>query len=349
VGVTRSSSQFPWSTADYSLGSDFRNIFGLRIQSVKLGRLSPAQYPVLQAGGSVTTNSISGYFPEVERPVLETIGYYFGRIDPWHVQSDQLPGHIDFTPTNTTPLFIGSVGQSMEFSGWAKQRIANGDTNKFAYREEYFDKAYRLDTSGNPANETGILSEYGEFFPTEPGRVILTTKPDPDQGGIQGTCLVHVIRLSLDVNHDSLMDLSYTGPDNTTAARPFVFWANSDNDAPAGNGKQEHDQYNPAMPDHLYGQVRSQRGLEDFARLWITGLPELPATQGYTVSLALYPISGSPAINLYLADEFDGGTRYLTDTNGHQHRSEHDHKSHYVEGYYQVGRRIHVFIAHKLP
>ena len=318
VGVTKSSSGSFGTPIQYSLGSDFRNIFGLRIQSVKLGRTSPAQYPVLPAGGSVTTNAISSYFPDVERPVLETIGYYFGRIDPWHVQSDQLPGHIDFTPANTTPVFIGAVGQSMEFSGWAKQRIVNGDPNKFAYREEYFDKAYKLDTSGNPANETGVLSEYGEFFPTEPGRVILTTKPDPDQGGIQGTCLVQVIKLQFDLNHDGEMDLAYSGPDNTTPARPLRFWTNGDHDQPASSSEPDRDLERLGAPDHSYGRIRCPRNLEDFARLWIVGVPDLPPIQGYTATLSWRSVHGNPRINLYYANAQDGGTGYLTDTNAAQ-------------------------------
>ena len=42
------------------------------------------------------------------------------------------------------------------------------------------------------------------------------TKPDPDQTNTQGTCVVDIIRLSLDVNHDGTMDETYTGPDNTS-------------------------------------------------------------------------------------------------------------------------------------
>ncbi len=54
--------------------------------------------------------------------------------------------------------------------------------------------------------------------------------------------------------------------------------------------------------------------MENFFRLWICGLPQLP-DQGYTVTLSMTPVSGNPAINLYPAYESDGGTKYLTDTN----------------------------------
>src|SRR5713101_2455415 len=59
--------------------------------------------------------------------------------------------------------------------------------------------------------------------------------------------------------------------------------------------------------------MNCQRNLEDFARLWVTGLPVLPANQGYTVTLSMTPSSGSPSINLYAANDPAGGTGYLTD------------------------------------
>src|SRR5206468_2343500 len=111
-------------------------------------------------------------------------------------------------------------------SGWAKMAIVNGYTNKFAYLEQYFDKAWKFGTT----NETGVLSPYGEFFPTEPGPTELVTMRDIDPPYDRGTGVVHVIKLQLDVNHDGVMDLSFGGPNNTSASGPFVFWLNNDND-----------------------------------------------------------------------------------------------------------------------
>jgi Alpha/beta hydrolase of unknown function (DUF900) len=54
--------------------------------------------------------------------------------------------------------------------------------------------------------------------------------------------------------------------------------------------------------------------LENFARLWICGVPSLPSSQGYYAELTCSAISGSPAINLFYA-ETNGGIGYLTDTN----------------------------------
>ena len=75
-----------------------------------------------------------------------------------------------------------------------------------------------------------MLSPYGEFFPETAGQVKLLTMADSSQGGIQGTCLVNVIKLQLDVNHDGKMDLSYAGPDNTSCFHPYVFWCNNNFD-----------------------------------------------------------------------------------------------------------------------
>lgn len=69
------------------------------------------------------------------------------------------------------------------------------------------------------------------------------------------------------------------------------------------------------VPDFAPREIRSQRTLEDFARLWICGVPSLPIGQGYDVTLTLNPISGSPALNLYRAHETNGGSLYLSSTN----------------------------------
>ena len=47
---------------------------------------------------------------------------------------------------------------------------------------------------------------------------------------MQGQFPVYVVKLALDVNHDGIMDLTFSGPDNTIPERPFVFWANNNYD-----------------------------------------------------------------------------------------------------------------------
>src|SRR5438034_11724680 len=99
----------------------------------------------------------------------------------------------------------------------------NGDTKIPVYLQQYIYKAYKISTNGVvTTNQTGILSPYGEFFPTEPGPTALVTMPDVDTGQ-RGTGVVNVIKLQLDVNHDSTMNLSFGGPDNTSKDRPFAF------------------------------------------------------------------------------------------------------------------------------
>jgi hypothetical protein len=79
----------------------------------------------------------------------------------------------------------------------------------------------------------------------------------------------------LDVNHDGNMDLSFAGPDNTSQARPFVFWINNDRDVPPSGGifasPLDHDLEafpdQPASQDWYQGHITCARGLEGFARL----------------------------------------------------------------------------------
>jgi len=71
----------------------------------------------------------------------------------------------------------------------------------------------------------------------------------------------------------------------------------------------------PEQANYAQGKITCPRDLENFFRLWIRGAPPLPSAQGYTVTFSLTPISGAPAINLYLSSDSAGGTGYLTDTN----------------------------------
>ena len=105
-----------------------------------------------------------------------------------------LPGENLFFPTNAQPLFIGSVGTSFQIAAFARQTIVNGDTTKPVYVSQYFDKAYKLDANGNiTSTQTGVLSPYGIFLPTEPGPVALVTLPSSD--GQRGTSVVQVVSL----------------------------------------------------------------------------------------------------------------------------------------------------------
>jgi hypothetical protein len=269
--------------------SGFQNLFGLSLKSVEYPSSSTDvnAFTTASAGTSITNDYSGNYFFEMDQPVLTNVAYYFARpgIDP-------LPGEDAFSNTNATasPIII-PFGMPFQITAWAKQAISNGYSGKFAYPEQYFDHAYEIDTNGVvTTNTTGILSPYGEFFPTEPGPTALVTMPDGATGQ-RGTGVVWVIKLQLDVNHDGTMDQTFSGPDNTTHNRPFQFWLNNDYDREHAVGSDreqddlagdERDAASPytgkPAPDSEYRDklgervIPSQRDLEDFARLWICGI-----------------------------------------------------------------------------
>jgi pimeloyl-ACP methyl ester carboxylesterase len=300
--------------SNFVMTAGARNIFGLPYVSAKLAYPSGGSvaFATLEAGGGSLTAHTGYFYPATAQPEFQTVGYYFGQ-----PTLDWLPGHNGFSPTNTTPLMITSVGgRGLWIAGYAKLAVINGYNGVYAYLGQYFDKAYLCDANGQvTTNETGILSPYGEFLPTMPGTVAMVTMPEnADNTGPRGTNIVHVIKLQLDVNHDGQMDLSLAGQDDTSAGRPFTFWVNNDHDEPANYNQPDRDlPVSKSKPDYNYGEIRCQRNLEDFARLWIVGLPPIPGFSGYEVTLSWRNTNGAPAINLYGA--FDGGTGYLTDTN----------------------------------
>ena len=118
---------------------------------------------------------------------------------------------------------IAGMGQPFSIMGWAKQGIQNGYSGKFAYLEQFLDQAYTEDANGAATtNSAGVLSAYGEFFPTMPGPAALATMPDIDTGQ-RGTGTVYCVSLQLDANHDGNMDLSWNGPDATSTGSPMKF------------------------------------------------------------------------------------------------------------------------------
>lgn len=305
------------------------NIYGLSLASIKWpGPNTPPTFPTMSPGSS-GANVPGDWFFQYAQPTLNSNSYYFARhyIEP-------LPGESDFSVTNTTPsVILTSVGQPFAITAWTKQSLANGYSGKFAFAEQYFDKAYLADTNGNiTTNQTGILSEYGEFFPTQPGTVILTTKADGALGTV-GQCKINVIGLNVDANHDGTMDLSFGGKDQTLPSKPYVFWANNNFDrwhTVDGNDHEQDDlqvAYDPSgnyqMPDCNYAVggnrvIPCVRDLEDFSRLWVSGissnvLSSLPS--GATVTLDWNSVSdGNPTIDLFKAADSNGGTGYLTNS-----------------------------------
>jgi hypothetical protein len=322
------------STNHPVIPSGVRNCYGLALNSIRV-RTNAVYAP----GASLPT--FGALFLNFEQPDLQAVDYYFTsqtpffNFNPWPYDSyapPAMPGSPTFSPANAPLPLIAGFGQPITISGWAKMAILNGYTNKFAYLEQYLDKAYTIGTNGIvTTNSAGIVSPYGSFFPTMPGTVALVTMPDIDPPYQRGTGVVNVIKLQLDVNHDGVMDLSFGRPDNTSVARPYVHWVNNNFDRKHnvdGSDVDEDDlefagapgNENGIVPDYTYGtfvpfvgivpSIPCEKDLEDYARLWIPGLSNIMAVMpsSYTVKLTL---TGDGAIRLFRAIELDGGSNYL--------------------------------------
>ena len=284
------------------------------------------------------------YF-ETAQPQFQTAEYNFWNANAVFNTGSQtwtypnLPGGPTFSPTNQNQVLVTTVGNSgFQVAGYAKLAVTNSVySGVYGFLEQYFTNAYEIDTNGNvTTNIAGVLSPYGNFLATQPGPAALVTMPDIDTGQ-QGTCTVYAVSLQLDKNHDNTMDLSWNGPDTTSANSPYVFWANNNYDrwkydeADATNymdDVQEADcPYTPniATPDCNYRDIDGNRvvpdtrDLEDYARLWVSGfnsnlLANLPA--GSTVTLNWgdvgNPNTNNPTIDLFQAVESNGGIGYLT-------------------------------------
>ena len=334
VGISADESDQNWLMA-----SGTRNLFGLTYVSALLAQDSQT-VSLLNAGSSIPIASGKVYL-QTAQPLFQTVEYDF-----WRANVDWLPGRSNFSPTNSPPLLVASVGSKMQVAGYAKLAITNGYAGMFAYLGQYFTNACKIDANGNvTTNTTGILSPYGEFFPTEPGPTALRTMPDLDTGQ-QGSGVVYVIKLVLDKNHDGTMDGSFSGQDNTSQASPDEIWANNNFDRWATNTvlygylytdiEQDDQQIacSPAAPNtptpdcnysnmlangYAYRAIPCTRDLEDFARLWVCGittnlLAQLPS--GSTVTLSWgdvgNPNSGNPTIDLFTAADANGGIGYQT-------------------------------------
>ena len=174
---------------------------------------------------------------------------------------------------------VASVGNPMIVASWAKYAVSNSSPTKYAYLGQYFDtNAFLLNSGGVvTTNTAGILSPYGEFFPTQAGEAEVTTMPDIDTGA-QATNVIRVVSLNVDANHDGTMDFSYSGQDQTSSSRPFRFWVADDNNSGdyGGNGipgqigieadGQCYSYFQGAPP---YYQVLGRRHLEDFFPVYL--------------------------------------------------------------------------------
>jgi hypothetical protein len=342
----------------FSLPSGYRNWFGLPYTSLRLtyedynlpdGALTNI---ILYAGSPVTVSLYDYYslpadgynyiYSETAQPQFQPVEYDFWNPNVLSPVTGQpafpLPGNPAFSTTNQSELLITAVGNpNFQVAGYAKLAVTNGYPGAYGYLGQYFSQAYETGTNGiATTTTTGILSPYGGFIATEPGQAALVTMPDIDTGE-RGTCMVYAVSLQLDKNHDGTMDLSFNGPDATSANSPFVFWCNNNYDRwnndgifntpeqddvlPGENNSSNLDPNDPDCNYHdLNGnrQIPCTRDLEDFARLWIGGLTSglasnLPA--GSTVTLSWgdigSPNPNNPTIDLFYAVDV-GSIGYLT-------------------------------------
>ena len=282
-------------------------------------------------------------YVQTAQPGFQTLEYdSWVQINGGYV-SPPLPGSLAFSPTSQVPPLITSVANDyFQIASYAKLAVTNSAySGVFGYLGQYFANAYIIDTNGIvTTNTTGVLSPYGNFFATQPGPVALVTMPDPDTGA-QGTSIVHCISLVLDKNHDGTMDLSFNGPDSTSASSPYIFWCDSnfdrwDNDSIFHMPEQDDQQiaFSPVAPStitpdcnysnvlangYAYRAIPCTRDLEDFARLWVCGLTTnlltlMPTNSTITLSWGDVgnPNSANPTIDLFQAADADGGIGYQT-------------------------------------
>jgi hypothetical protein len=302
IGVT------PSSDATYNtyrtMASNARNYWGLPLLSANIAYDDGSGNLVtttLNAGGQV--ENIDGYFyPETAQPQFQTTEYDF-----WN--SSPLPGMTNFVNGQASDLLIAPVDRSTMINGYAKLAVLNGYSGVYGYLGQYFDKAYKIANGIVTTNQTGLLSSYGDFFATEPGPAALVTMPDIDTGQ-RGTGVVYCASLQVDKNHDGVMDFSFSGADATAQGSPMEYWVNSGWDDQNGV-----DRPNYGNTNYMDAMINWPRDLENFARLWVCGVPALPSAQGYCVTLSWQNVIGNPAVNLFRSVETNGGIGYLTDTN----------------------------------
>jgi hypothetical protein len=226
------------SIPGWRLSSNARNIYGLQILSVRAVKVTQSAQPLsvytASAGGTIPAltsstdpNGDGWFYFQAETPGFQNVG--------WHVAAGILesrfgPGFPSWNGTNTIDVPILNVGDEIHMAAWAKLLVTNASFNSVSYLQHYFDKAYKIGASGiATTNQTGILSEYGDFFATEPGATALITKPDLATG-LSCTSVVQVIALNADANHDGVLDFTFAGPDYVTTNNPFRFWVNDNQD-----------------------------------------------------------------------------------------------------------------------
>ncbi len=286
------------------------------------------------AGGSTTAPAspatLPYVYPEFAQPAFTTSGYYLSRRGggggmAWSGITDLSPGDVDFSPAVATnaqpPLLFASVGVKAYFNCFSTKALQNGNAGEVAYVQQYFDSAITTDTNGvSQTNTTGVLSPFGTFFPTEPGKVTITTMPDIYNGNYQAQLPIYAIGLFADANHDGVIDQTFGGPDFSSPLAPFQFWVNDDNDSGDTDGNDIPGwpaRYNQ-IPNGLSGEVNGVRDLVDFFPVYLgirSFLNDLSTNDISTYQFILRDTDDGALNFVYTSLTPDQPLQYLTDTN----------------------------------
>jgi hypothetical protein len=223
------------------LESGKNNLFGLSFEAALINDGNAPPYSPLSVapGRSISMTNVDCFYSQTADPVLRLSNYYFAPVSspgtsvPGPFAPNQvypIPCLAGFSTTNQSGPLITSVGTPTLVGGWAKFSLQNGSSSKYAYLGQYFmTNAFVMTNGVLTANTTGIVSPYGDFFPTQPGMVAMLTMPDINTGA-QGTGVVRVISMNVDANHDGTLDFTYQGPDFVSASAPYRFWVNDTTD-----------------------------------------------------------------------------------------------------------------------
>ena len=302
----------------FTVQNNVSNWYGLRLLSAEFTSAGPSYMTRSPGQSAGRTNSF--FYANFDPPSLSTASYLFGgyNYDGSYSTQGPWPGDSAFSPTNPQPLLVASLGNSYQAVAYARQTINNGDHGKPAYLGQYFESAFAVDTNGVvTTNQAGVLSSYGDYFPTQPGAAALVTMTN---WGVneRGTGIVHVVALATDVNRDGVIDPSLFGPDYTSPDYPFRFWVNDCNDSGDDQGSGIPGQGDGGTGLFLYqssGSVSGTRALVNFFPVQVCIQSLLKAVP--SLSTLTFKLRHDESALYYLETDLtpDHSYDYLTSTN----------------------------------
>jgi hypothetical protein len=339
-GITSSLGFFP--NSDGLFCNSELNPAGLKVTEVNLHLIEDNADLFLGVNQSASVTPPYGSFYEfqaTETPTTKIIGYSY-------VPQTIEPCFWDGSGLTDNPFYCTSVGSSLRIAAFAKRELYRPPPNNMSplpqngYTTAYLFKSFLCDSATGDvprttepnlggkfkinltlAQESGLISPLGYFIPEKAGKYVLMTEPNDE--GKYGECIVYVLDMQVDSNHDGVMN----NADLTSITKPMVFWLNNDTDVYHSVDGTDTE-YDDVQSDSVYardavfaavwGNLRSERDLEDYARLWINGLSQLRNNlpTGFKIRLewdTSHSGGSLPGIQLFKAVEQNGGTNYLND------------------------------------